>query len=182
MKLYEERIGSEVIYEGKVFNVRRDAVLLPDGRETVREIVEHSGGAAVLALTDDMRVPMVRQYRHGARRVLLEIPAGKIERGEQPLICGVRELREECGYTAESVEPLGTIIPTGAYCREVIYLFLARGLSPAESAPDDEEFLEVEHVAFADALDMAADGRITDAKTVAALFMASRRMDAARAL
>ena len=174
LELYEKRLDSETIFMGRVFNIKRDAVLLPDGREGVRELVEHNGGAAVIALTDDMTVPMVRQYRYGVGLITLEIPAGKIDGGEEPLACAVRELREECGHTAENVEPLGTIIPTGAYCSEVVHLFLARGLSRVPRSPDADEFLETEYVRFADALEMAADGRVSDAKTIAALFRAAR--------
>ena len=174
MELYEKRVSSETIFTGRVFNIKRDTVLLPDGREATRELAEHNGGAAVIALTDGMAVPMVRQYRYGAGRVTLEIPAGKIDGGEEPLACAVRELREECGHTARDIEPLGVIIPTGAYCSERIHLFLARGLSDVPRAPDPDEFLETEYIKFGDALDMAADGRISDAKTIAALFRAAR--------
>ncbi len=173
MELLETRLSSNTIFEGRVFHASLDTVRLSNGKEVTRERIAHNGGVGILAITDEDCVPMVRQFRYGVGKVLLEIPAGKLERGENPEECGRRELREECALIAGGFEPLGTIIPTPAYCSEVIHLFLATALTPSVQQLDEDEFLTVTMVPFADAVRMAVSGEIEDAKSVAALLRAA---------
>lgn len=170
----EKTLNSDLIFTGKVFTITVDNVLLPDGRTAVRECVHHGGGVCVLALTEDGTVPMVRQFRYGAGIELLEIPAGKLEKGEGPEECGRRELAEECGFLAETFVSLGKVYPTPAYCGEVIHMFLAQGLSKTNTNLDEDEFLTVEHVSFDKLFEMCQGGEIDDAKTVAAVFRAAK--------
>ena len=169
MKLEETILSSERIYEGKIINLRRDKVALEDGREAAREIVEHPGGVGILPLDGDGNVYMVRQYRHGAREAVLEIPAGKLNYGEDALECGKRELLEEIGAAAEEYVFLGKIYPTPAYCEAVIPVFLAKGLSFSEQKLDEGEYVEVKAYTIDELKEMIFTGRIEDSKTVAAL-------------
>jgi ADP-ribose pyrophosphatase len=164
----ERKIRGETIFTGKVFTVERDSVDC-GAFTSVREVVRHPGGVAVLAVDGEERVVMVRQYRYAAGQELLELPAGRLEPGEDPMAAGMRELSEETGYTASHVEPLGRMIPTGAYCSEVIWLYLATGLTGGPPHPDDGEIVRPELVLLEDALRMVMDGRIEDAKTCVAL-------------
>ncbi|MCL2080984.1 MAG: NUDIX hydrolase [Oscillospiraceae bacterium] len=175
----ERTVGGGEVFSGRVFGVTVEDVLLPDGRTARKEIVRHSGGVCVLALLEDgpePLVPLVRQYRYGAAAETLEIPAGRLEAGEDPEECGRRELAEECGLLAESFVPLGTIYPTPAYCDEVIHIFLARGLSRTEACLDDDEFLSVEYVTLERLAELCRDGGINDAKTVVAAVRTENRV------
>ena len=167
MELTEKKISRKIIYEGKIINVYNDTVLLPNGKETHRELVEHHGGVCVAALTDEGNLLFVRQFRYPYGRVLLELPAGKLEKGEDPLSAGMRELEEECGVVAEKVFPMGTVYPTVAYCTEIIHLFLAQGLSKTRQHLDDGEFLSVEEIPLKEAVKLVMNGEISDSKTVA---------------
>lgn len=162
--LTERRISGETIFEGRVFTVERDAVLTPGGAAE-REVIRHPGGVTVLALDGENRVVMVRQFRYAVGRVLLELPAGRLEPGEDPMAAGARELSEETGYTASRIEPLGRMIPTGGYDSEVIYLYLATGLSKGTPHPDEGEFIQPELIPFEDALRMVLEGTVEDGKT-----------------
>ncbi len=171
----EKRIDSERIYEGAILNLRRDRVTAAGG-EAYREIVEHNGAVAMLALTDDDNVVMVRQYRYACGRPVLEIPAGKIDRGDtDPVSAAVRELKEETGYTAENIVHMGDVNPSCAYSEEVIHLYMMTGLIPGEQCPDEDEALEVIEMPFDEVYKMAARGELVDAKTLAALLMAGER-------
>jgi ADP-ribose pyrophosphatase len=172
MKLTEKTISSETIFEGRVVHLVRDIVQLENGKEAVREVVKHPGGVCILALTDENSVVLVRQYRYAHKTVQLEIPAGKLEHGEDPRECGIRELKEETGYEADSFEFFAKMIPTAAYVGEVIHIYLARGLKKTGQALDEDEFLEVVEIPFEKAVKMALDGEIPDAKTQLALFKA----------
>ena len=165
MKLTEKRLSGETVFDGKIMHVRRDIVELSDGSETFREVVDHSGGVCVLALDDEERVLMVSQFRYPFERVLREIPAGKLERGEDPDTAAARELREETGAVAGRMERLGEIYPTPAYCGEVIRMYLTFG----ENDLDEGEFLDVERVPFETLVEHVLAGEIRDAKTVAAV-------------
>jgi len=165
----EKVLSSEFIYKGKIVNLRIDDVEIQNGRRVKREVVEHSGGVGVLAFDRDGNVLMVRQFRHGIGRESLEIPAGKLEPGEDPALCGIRELEEETGYRAASVEPLGTLDPTPAYDSEVIHLFLAGELTYAGQNLDENEVLSVERVPLERAVGLCLNGGVTDAKTVIAI-------------
>lgn len=169
MDMIETTVSSEYKFKGKILNLRLDKVSLPDGSITSREIIEHNGGVGVLAIDDDGCIQLVRQYRHPHTEVMYEIPAGKLEAGEDPLECGKRELYEETGCTAENWHSLGEIYPTPAYCGETIHIFLATGISRGESHLDDGELLCSHSVNFEQALKMVLDGEICDAKTQIAL-------------
>lgn len=170
----EKNLGSKYVFRGRILNVRVDTVLLPDGRESTREIVEYSGAVAVVALTAAMEVVLVRQYRHAVGRELIEIPAGKIEEGEEPEACARRELMEETGCRADSWRCLGRFYSTPGFSSELMYLYLARDLTLSQEVPDEEEFLQVVRVPFGKALDMALAGEICDAKSICGLLWASR--------
>ena len=168
-KLTEKRLSGETVFDGKIMHVRRDIVELGDGSEAFREVVDHSGGVCVLAIDDEGRVLTVRQFRYPFERVLREIPAGKLEKGEDPDKAAERELREETGAVAGKMERLGEIYPTPAYCGEIIRMYLARDLTFGENDLDEGEFLDVERVPFDSLLEQVLTGEIRDAKTVAAV-------------
>ena len=167
--LVETRVNSNVLVRGNFLDVRRDQVRLPTGALASREYIVHPGAVAVLPLLADGRVVLERQFRYPLGRVMLEIPAGKLEPGEEPLRCGQRELREETGYTACEWAPAAQIHNAPAYCDEVIHIWFARGLSLGERALDDGEFIDT-CILTADEYDAAAaSGAITDVKTLIAL-------------
>lgn len=170
MKLTETTVEKKYLYRGKIINLRTDTARLPDGTTALREVVEHPGGVCVAALTAQDELLMVRQFRYPYMQEVLEIPAGKREpNGESPLECGKRELKEETGATAQTFYSLGELYPTPGYCGEVIYMFAAEELSFGELCPDADEFLQVERVPFARAVEMVLSGQIKDAKTQAAV-------------
>lgn len=169
MNLSEKTISVKEIFDGRIIRVHVDDIQLPDGSKSKREVVEHSGGVCVAPLTDDGELLMVRQYRYPFSRELLEVPAGKLEKGEDPLDAGIRELEEECGVVADKVISLGEIYPTVAYCSEIIRMYAATGLHATQQHLDKGEFLGVEKIKFEDALSMVMSGEIRDAKTVAAI-------------
>ncbi len=172
----EKKIESCRIYEGAILNVRKDTVTAVKGR-AYREIIEHNGAVAIVPVTSEGRVVMVKQYRYACGRTVLEIPAGKIDRGEDdPVSAAERELREETGYTAEKIKYLGRINPSVAYSEEVIYIYVATGLTPGEQDLDEDEAVEVTEMDFDVLYDMAAGGELIDAKTVAGLMMAKRQI------
>ncbi len=161
----ERTIQSEMIYRGRILNLRRDTVALPNGRTAPREVVEHNGGIGVAALTPAGELLMVRQLRYPYGESLLEIPAGKREGNEEPLRGGQRELREETGAVGRDYRYLGRIYPTPGYCSEVIWLYLCRVASVGEMHLDPDEFICVERVPLADAVQLVMAGKIPDAKT-----------------
>lgn len=168
--LHEEKLRSEQVYRGRILDVSRDTVLLENGTEAIREVISHPGGACVVPLTADGCVLMVRQFRYPHHAETLEVPAGKLEYGEEPLQCAVRELKEEVGAAAEKLEPLGSLFPTPAYDEEVIYMYLARQITETNlQSLDTDEFLDVIRLPLAEAVQMVMDDRIKDAKTQIAL-------------
>lgn len=167
--LTERRLSGELVYDGSLLKVHRDAVLLPDGSRSEREYIRHPGAVAILALFDDGSLLLERQYRYPFGRDFIELPAGKLEPGEPPLETAKRELQEETGYVAAAWSRLGVIHTAIAYTDEAIELFLARKLTELGRNLDDGEFLETLVVPFGEAMRMIRDGRITDAKTVTAL-------------
>lgn len=177
--LIEQRIASEEIYHGNLLHVKRDLVKLPNGREAVREWVQHPGAAAVLPLLPDGRIVLVRQYRYPIQAVTLEIPAGKLDvTGEDPLDCAKRELKEETGYEAERYEKLLTLATTVGFSDEWIHIYLATGLSSGTQSLDADEFLHVVVMPLSKAVQAVLDGHIVDSKTVAAVLLWARRESA----
>ncbi len=170
---HETAIKKQYVYRGKIINVRRDEVVFPNGKESSREIVEHRGAVAVAAVDDEGCVYLVRQFRYAFGEELLEIPAGKLEEGEEStqLEAAIRELREETGLTAKTVDYLGVIYPSVGMLTERIYIYLARGLTQGEMDLDEDEYLNVERVPVGELEDMVLRGEIRDAKTICTLFL-----------
>ena len=169
MVVKEKTILQKTVFEGKIMTVHTDDVELDNGTRAYREVIEHSGGVCVVPLTEDLRVHVVRQFRYPFKKGLLEIPAGKKEYGEDPLACGIRELKEETGASADQMIPLGHLFPTPAYDSECIYMYLARGLHYGEQRLDEDEFLEVETIPLVQLKEMVMAGEIEDAKTQIAI-------------
>jgi ADP-ribose pyrophosphatase len=169
--LTERFVSGEQVFDGTLLKVRRDRVRLPDGSEGTREYIRHPGAVAIVPLFDDGRILLERQYRYPSAREFIEVPAGKLEAGEPHLETAKRELLEETGYTAKEWARLGVIHTAIAYTDEAIELFLAKRLEHVGRKLDQGEFLETLIVPFDEALAMIRDGRITDAKTVAALLL-----------
>ena len=165
-----EVISSEVVYTGKVFNIEKDRITLPDGRQTVRETVVHGGAAAILPIDNDGKIIFVRQYRHSAKAMTLEIPAGTLEKGEDPEICSVRELEEETGFKAEKMEYMFKLYSSIGFCSEVLYFYKAEGLYNGTLNPDDDEFIEVERYYPEEAVKLIKEGKICDSKTASAVY------------
>lgn len=176
MTFEEKTLKSEKIYKGAIINLRRDKVTVQGGT-SYREIIEHNGGAVIAALTEDKKLVMVRQYRKPADKVMLEVPAGKIDPGEKPLEAAVRELKEETGYTAEKVEFLTQFYPSVGYSEEVLYLYLCTGLIPGETNFDENEAIDIEEVELDRLFKMAMSGEIDDAKTLIAILMVKAMAD-----
>lgn len=170
MNLEEKQLKAEYIYKGKIINLRRDEALLPNGNTALREVVEHPGGVCVAALTDNNEVLMVKQFRYPYSEIILEIPAGKRDHlGEDPLECGIRELKEETGATAKNFFFLGELYPSPGYMGEVIWMYGATDLSFGETCPDEDEFLDVEKIPLDILVERILSGEIKDAKTQAAV-------------
>ena len=162
----ERVLQEDVVFSGRIFDVDRLKVELADGREAQRDVVRHPGAVAIVALTEDGRICLVRQYRTALDRVTVEIPAGKLSPGEDPLDCAIRELAEETGMVAEKMAFLTTIATGVGFCDELIHIYMATGLSFAESHPDDDEFINVDLVPLNELIDAVLDGKVEDAKTV----------------
>ena len=169
MELTEKTLSSEKIFDGHILHVRRDTIELPDGSRGYREVVDHPGGVCVLALDDENRALVVSQYRYPYEKVLREIPAGKLEYGEDPTQAAIRELKEETGAVAGDFRPLGELYPSPGYCGEVIRMYLARELTFGETHLDKDEFLNLERVPFDQLVEQVLAGEIRDAKTIAAV-------------
>lgn len=170
MNLEEKTLTQTYQFKGRIINLRTDTAELPNGAVADREVVEHPGGVCVAPLTDSGELLFVRQFRYPYGEVILELPAGKRDRvGEDPLECGKRELLEETGATAIDYRFLGRVYPSPGFCDEVIYLYLAEGLSFGNAQPDEDEFVEVERIPLQRAVELVMNGGITDAKTQIAI-------------
>lgn len=174
MQLKEQTIDSKVVFDGKLVKLRVDTVKLPDGREATREIVVHRGAVAMVPLLDHDKVVMVRQYRQAAGEILLEIPAGTSEPGEEPDACANRELQEETGYKAGKITRLFSSYLAPGYSSEMLHTYLAEDLIKAESQTDEDEFVEVVEISISEAVDLIRTGGIKDAKTICGILMAQR--------
>lgn len=169
MDLMEKTLSSETIFDGKIIHVRKDSVRLPNGGTALREVVDHHGGVCVLALDDENRALIVSQFRYPYEEVIREIPAGKLERGEDPREAAIRELKEETGAAAGDFQSLGELYPSPGYCGEIIRIYLARELTFGETDLDEDEFLNLERVPFDTLVEQVLSGEIKDAKTIAAV-------------
>ncbi len=170
----ESILETQTIYEGRVVNLYLETVQLPDGKTAIREVIRHGGAVAVIPLHSDGQITMVRQHRLPVRRDLLEIPAGGLERGEEPLACAMRELQEEVGLYPGRLERLGGVYLAPGYSSEYIHLYVATDLTPSRLPGDQDEFLEVVTLPFDEALRQIDSGDIADAKTIAALLWTAR--------
>ena len=169
MKMIEKRLSGETIFEGHVVKLVKDKVLCPNGNESFREIVRHNGGAAVLCINENEEILLVKQFRYAYDEVMYEIPAGKLEKNEDPLLAAKRELEEETGNKAESLDFLGAIYPTCGYSSEIIYLYLAKNCKKTQTHFDDDEVIESKFYKLDDVKNMILNGEIKDAKTICAL-------------
>ncbi len=165
----EKQVESVQKYDGKIVKLFVDKARLENGDIVTREVIKHPGGVCVVPLDNDNNVILVRQFRYPHARALLEVPAGKLEYGEDPEKCGLRELKEETGCTCDSFVSLGKLLPTPAYDTEITYMYLARGLHGGEQDLDDDEFLEVEKIPLEKAAEMIMNNEIDDAKTQIAI-------------
>lgn len=168
MDFEEKTVKSEYLYKGRVLNLKKDEIVLSNGKSSVREIVEHSGGCAILCVKDG-KILFVKQFRYAYKKVVTEIPAGKINVGESPEQTAVRELEEECGLKAKSVKLLCEIYPSPGYTNEIIRLFKAEEFEKGKVCFDDDEYVEPFWIDVGEAKRMAEDGEINDAKTLIAL-------------
>lgn len=169
MELVEKRLSGQTVFDGKIITVKVDKALLPNGAQATREVVEHPGGVCILALQEDGAVPLVRQFRYPLGDVMLELPAGKLEYGEEPRPAAIRELGEEVGLEPGELIDLGFIYVSPGFCTEKLHLYLARKVTSVPVHPDEDEFLDIVHLPFETLVDMVMSGEITDGKTVTAV-------------
>ncbi len=168
------------IYKGRIVDLRLEEVTLPNHVTITLEVVRHPGAAAVVAVDDERHVVLIHQFRHAADGFIWEIPAGKLDPGEEPMRCAARELGEEVGLRAAKLVHLGTIFTAPGFCDERIHLFLARHLTACEQQLDEDEILSIRRVPLGQALDMIRSGEIQDAKSIAGLFHAAEYLNAER--
>ena len=176
MEFEEKTLSSEYVFRGKVIDVRRDEVLVSNGVKSLREVVEHSGGVVIVGKKDN-KVLMVKQYRYPLSDVSVELPAGKLERGENPDLASKRELEEETGYVADNWISLGYIYTTPGFCDEKLYLYYAHGLKYKKQNPDIDEVIQCYEYTIDEVFDMIDKGKINDSKTICALFRARKYLN-----
>ena len=171
----EKTLSSERIYDGAILNLRRDVVTVKDGRTSYREIVEHSGGVIILGVTPQGKIPMIRQFRKAAEQVMFELPAGKLEKGEDPKEAALREFKEETGYTADRIRHAAAFYPTVGYSEEILHIFFAEGLTPGETDFDDNESIEIEEFFPEELYGLIDAGHMNDGKTMLAILLYRNR-------
>lgn len=177
MNLEEKQLSSEQFYDGRIIKLYNDKVLLPNGKQSQREYVTHNGGCAIVPITTDNKVLMVEQYRYPYGEVVLEIPAGKLEVGEDADSCAVRELKEEVGGEAEQIIYLGKAYPSPGYTNEVLKIYLALGVRVGDTHFDEDEFLDIKSYDLSEAMDMIMNNQILDAKSIIGIMKAVKYMD-----
>jgi ADP-ribose pyrophosphatase len=166
-------VKSDVIYSGKVFNIKVDQIEYNTGNKAVREVAEHPGGAVVVPVTKERKIVMVTQHRFPVNEILLELPAGKLSKDEDPFVCAVRELEEETGYKSENVKELGSIYTTPGYSTEKLWIYLAKDLKPGNHNREEGEFgMQVFELSLKEVEDKIYSGEIVDGKTICGIFLA----------
>lgn len=177
-KFEEKTLSSKTIYEGKIISLTVEEVELPDGNRAMRELVQHSGAVALIPLTDDGKLVLVKQYRKSLNRTLIEIPAGRIEVDEDPELTAIRELEEETGYGARQVTYIQSFATSPGFANEIIHLYLAENLYVIDNpaAGDEDEFIEILEVTVDEAGQLVASGEIFDAKTAFAVIFAKHQL------
>ena len=170
----EKTVNSKRVYEGRMISLRVDTVELPEKKYSTREIVEHPGAAVVVPITDDGKVIMVRQFRKPVEEFLLEVPAGKLDKGEDPYICAHRELKEETGYESGDMKYLLSFYSSPGFSNEIMHLFVAKDLVAGEATPDEDEYIELEEYEMDVLLSMVHEGKIKDSKTIIAIMAVSQ--------
>ena len=169
----ERCTSSSRVYDGRILNLRVDQVMLGNGKTATREVIEHRGAAAIVPIIQERNVVLVRQFRYAIATDLLEVPAGTMERGEQPEECAVRELEEETGYGCKEIEKIMEFFPVPGYSTEEIHVYLAKGLVKSEMHTDEDEEIYLEILSLENALGKVRSGQIRDAKSICALFRAA---------
>lgn len=177
MSFEEKTMKSDKLYEGKLLNLRIDTVELPDKKYSKREIIEHPGAVAILAITDDNSLVLVEQYRKAVERSLLELPAGKLELNEEPGETATRELKEETGIVAEKMDYLMEFYSSPGFTDEKIYLFIAKNLKQEDPEPDSGEFIKTQKIHIEELVKMVSRGEILDSKTIIGIQLAKNLMD-----
>ena len=164
-----QTLNRQEMYKGRIIDVVCDEITLPDGRAAYREMVVHGGASAIIPIDSEGKLILVRQYRHPAGELVLEIPAGMLEKGEDPAVCAARELEEETGFRSADIRFLFSMYSAIGFCNEVLYIYLAKDLEPGTMKLDEDEFVTVEHYTLPQAIDMIFSGGIKDSKTIAAI-------------
>ena len=177
MNLEEKTLESQKIFKGKIIDIDLDKIELPNGKSATREVVNHPGGVCIAALTDENELLFVRQYRYPYHKVILELPAGKLEKGSNPLENGKRELREETGAIGKDYISLGELYPSPGYCAEIIHLYFCKVESFGDVDPDDDEFLDIVKIDINDAVNMVLENKICDAKTQVAVLKVAKYLE-----
>ncbi len=165
MNLEEKKLSSEEIFNGVAIHLFKDEILLPNGKKSVREVIRHPGAVCVLPLTEQGEIIFVNQFRYALGKVTLEVPAGKLEKGEDPLVAAMRELSEETGLDAKNVVAMGELYTTPALIDEIIYMYIATDLYQGEKHPDEDEFVDTVKIPLEKAVEMVMNGEIRDSKT-----------------
>lgn len=179
MIIEEKTVSSKEIFKGKIVTLKVDQVEMPGGKLATRELVKHPGGVGVVALTDENEVILVKQYRKPIEKAIFEIPAGKLDPGEEHRVCGIRELEEETGLKAGKFEYLGFIYPSPGFTDEVTHMYLATELYQGEMHPDPDEYLDIVRMPIEQVVEMILDNEISDAKTVAGILKTVRKIQQA---
>ena len=174
MDYNEKTISKERVFNGSVIDVYALRVMLPDGKEARRDLVEHPGAAVIIPFSPNGELYMVRQYRKPLEKTTLELPAGKLDKGEDPKVCAERELREETGLTAKEISHIISINSTPGFCNEVLHMYIARGLEEGEACADEDEFISAEKIPVRELVQKILNHEITDAKSIIGILLAEK--------